>query len=64
MIRRKQSDMTDRSDYDELDWITAVRLELKRYREQHDENTVSLREIYGFSALFNRYTEVDSLILV
>jgi|GEM_PF-5127123 len=56
--------MTDRSDYDELDWITAVRLELKRYREQHDENTVSLREIYGFSALFNRYTEVDSLILV
>lgn len=33
----------------EIDWLTAMRLELERYREERAEDTVTLHDIYDFS---------------
>lgn len=43
-----QEDEPDETDRD-IDWLTAMRLELERYLQEHDQNTVTLHEIYDFS---------------
>jgi putative restriction endonuclease len=44
-----------------LDWLTAMRLQLERYRKQHDATTVTLDELYDFceSRLSNQFPEKD-----
>jgi len=34
---------------DNLTWIEAMRRELRRYRDDHDESVLTLQEVYGFS---------------
>lgn len=44
---KHRDDATERDD--DLSWLDAMRLELERYREQKNENIVTLGELYDFS---------------
>jgi putative restriction endonuclease len=47
----------------EINWLTAMRLELERYREERAEDTVTLHEIYDFSEsrLAKQFPENDNI---
>jgi len=47
----------------DIDWLTAIRLELERYREERGQNTVTLQEIYDFSEprLAEQFPENDHI---
>lgn len=41
--------MGDRDDPEQPSWLDAMRRELERYQENHDESIVTLRDVYEFS---------------
>jgi putative restriction endonuclease len=57
-----QEDEPDETDRD-IDWLTAMRLELERYLQEHNQNTVTLHEIYDFSEsrLAKQFPENDNV---
>ena len=57
-----QEDGSDKTS-DEINWLTAMRLELERYHEERAKDTATLREIYEFSEsrLAKQFPENDNI---